>query len=152
MDVRVSHDDEQGFGLNDCHVEALVVGQQSQDALQVVALHWLIRPHRGQDDDQELPSQELLHRAQLDVRQAHPVEQHTDLLWLFPVGSDNANVSGSYRIVELLGQLAAVQHHLYRLSRVEPRRVVSLPHLCAQREGKLTGIIGVQRLGSVPTR
>lgn len=70
---------------------------------------------------------------------------------LFPVGGDNANVTSSYRIVELLGQLAAVQHHLYRLSRVEPRRVVALPHLCALRGGMMTGIIGVRLLGSVPT-
>lgn len=38
--------------------------------------------YRGQDDNQKFLSLELLHRAHLDVRQAHPVEQHTDLLRL----------------------------------------------------------------------
>lgn len=49
-DVRVAHDDEQGFGPRDGHVEALRVGQESQYALQVVALHRLICPHLEQQE------------------------------------------------------------------------------------------------------
>lgn len=36
----------------------------------------------GHDDDQELLSLELLHRAHLDVRQAHLTQQQSDLLTL----------------------------------------------------------------------
>lgn len=51
--------------------------------------------------------------------------------YLFLVGGDDADVRGSHRFVELLGQLAAVDHDLYSLHWVEPRWVVTFPHFCA---------------------
>ena len=48
--MRVAHDDEQGFGPRDGYVKALRVGQESQYALQVVALHQLICPHLEQQE------------------------------------------------------------------------------------------------------
>lgn len=51
------------------------------------------------------------------------------LLYLLLVGGDDANVRNTDGLVQLLGQLAAVEHDLHGLGRVEPGRVVTLPHL-----------------------
>lgn len=40
--------------------------------------------------------------------------------YLFLVRCDDANVRDVHRVVELLGQLAAVEHDLYSLHWVEP--------------------------------
>lgn len=48
---------------------------------------------------------------------------------LLPVGGDDADVRNTDRFVRLLRQLAAVEHDLHGLGCVEPRRVVTLPHL-----------------------
>lgn len=111
----------------------------------------------GHDDDQKLLTLELLHRAHLDVRQACPAQQQSDLLALgansdaktlivavlpfskeknksgFPVhydvtawfhlllvGGDDADVRNADRFVQLLGQLAAVEHDLNCLGCVKP--------------------------------
>lgn len=132
------------------------VSKQEQSGLE--------RPHRAyrrNDDDQELLSLELFHRAHLNVRQAHLPEKDPNLLTLkrnqvehvtvegggvnllylkqsssnlFPVWGNNANIRHGHRFVELLGQLAAVQHDLNSLHRVEPRRVVAFPHFCALKQ------------------
>lgn len=121
--------------------------------------------YRGNDDDQELLSLKLLHRAHLNVRQAHLTEKNPNLLTLkpndelraslrkttlfstkalrrftlshkqqshlLPIWGNNANVGQSHGVVELLGQLAAVQHDLNRLRWVEHGRAAAFPHLCA---------------------
>lgn len=45
------------------------------------------------------------------------------------VGGDDADVGNADGLVQLLGQLAAVEHDLHGLGCVEPGRVVTLPHL-----------------------
>lgn len=66
---------------------------------------------------------------------------------LLLVGGDDADVGNADGFVQLLGKLAAVEHDLHSLGCVEPRRVVTLPHLgglerendtCHQHEGSCT--------------
>lgn len=60
------------------------------------------------------------------------------------VGGDDADVGNADGLVQLLGQLAAVEHDLHGLGCVEPGRVVTLPHLggLERRETHLPSIRG----------
>lgn len=113
--------------------------------------------YRGNDDDEELLSLELFHRAHLNVRQAHLPQKNPNLLTLktnqeateqtssfkipsqassnlLPVWGNDADVRHGYGVVQLLGQLAAVQHDLDSLHRVEPGGVEAFPHFCALKQ------------------
>lgn len=50
--------------------------------IQKLAPYYVISAYRRHDDDQELLSLELLHRAHFDVRQANFTQQHSNLLTL----------------------------------------------------------------------
>lgn len=60
---------------------------------------------------------------------------------LLLVGGDDADVGNTDWFVQLLGQLAAVEHDLHSLGCVEPRRVVTLSHLGGLERKKKTPAI-----------